>query len=292
MRNFHFPVLLLYEKGLNKIMALQFIGPALQGASFISRVGVPLLQSAGISAGLAGLGAAANAFTNKPGRTGREKLIQTWGRIPGSLNSTSGGGFGYSRGRQPSYMDASGNTYDAVSGRLLYAAKPKRTSNIEPNTFTGVTQTSTPIVMGTRDGITADRSQSDEYRSQMAQYGSLIGQNKTQEAEDLGMKIWMQKYGQTPMAQAGGAIGAYNPLLANMFPETGGFAAGSQPVEEVQMGDLGTRAQGETGYTMESLNPVAAQAAQQEATAKQADKATTVKLPIRNRVQQFLYGGM
>lgn len=292
MRNFHWPVLLLYEKRLNKIMALQFIGPALQGASFISRVGVPLLQSAGISAGLSGLGAAANAFTNKPNRTGREKLNQTWGRISNSLNSTSGGGFGYAGGRQPSYMDASGNTYDAVSGRLLYAAKPKRTSNIEPNTFTEATQTSTPIVMGTRDGVTVDRSQSDEYRSQLAQYGNLISQKKTQEAEDLGMKIWMDKYGKTPMAQPGGAVGAYNPLLAKMFPDTGGYAGTFEPVEEFQMGDLGTRAQGEGGYTMESLNPVAAQAAQQAATADQADMATTVKLPIRDRVQAFLQGGM
>jgi len=152
------------------------------------------------------------------------------------------------------------------------------------------------IVTGLTPDGTVDRSQGDEYRSQLAQYGNLIGQKKTQEAEDLGMQIWMQKYGNTPMAQAGGAVGAYNPLLANMFPETGGYATGSQPVEEYQMGDLGTRAQGETGYTMQSLNPLAAQAQQQAATAQQADNATTVKLPARNRtrnrVEAFLYGGM
>lgn len=277
-------------------MALQFIGPALQGASFISRVGIPLLQNAGIAAGLTGLGAAANAFTKKPAKTGREKLNQSWGRIPPSLNSTSGGGFGYFGGRQPSYMDASGNAYDAVNGQLLYTAKPKRAGTPVENSFGTSTQTVTPIVMGTRDGVTPDRSQSDEYRSQLSQYGNLIKQNKPQEAEDLGMKIWMQRYGNTPMGQAGGAIGAYNPLLANMFPETGGYAAGSQPVEDYQMGDLGTRAQGETGYTMESLNPLAAQAQQQAATAQQADNATTVKLPkrerLRNRVDAFLYGGM
>ena len=140
-----------------------------------------------------------------------------------------------------------------------------------------------------------DRSQSDEYKSQMAQYQNLVNQKKTQEAEDLGMQIWMQKYGKSPMAQAGGAIGAYNPLLASMFPETKGFAAASAPEqEEIQMGDLGTRAQGEMGPTMETLNPMAAQAQQQVATAAQADKATTagVKIPVRNRVQAFLYGGL
>jgi len=140
-----------------------------------------------------------------------------------------------------------------------------------------------------------DRSQGDEYKSQMAQYRNLINQKKTQEAEDLGMQIWMRKYDKSPMAQAGGAIGAYNPLLASMFPETKGFAPAFAPEqEEIQMGDLGTRAQGEMGPTMETLNPVAAQAQQQAATAAQADKATTagVKIPVRNRVQAFLYGGM
>lgn len=151
------------------------------------------------------------------------------------------------------------------------------------------------ITRGVTSSGEIDRSQSDEYKSQMAQYQNLINQKKTQEAEDLGMQIWMQKYGKSPMAQAGGAVGAYNPLLASMFPETKGFATTSAPEqEEIQMGDLGTRAQGEMGPTMETLNPMAAQAQQQAATAAQADKATTagVKIPVRNRVQAFLYGGM
>jgi hypothetical protein len=146
------------------------------------------------------------------------------------------------------------------------------------------------IVKGLAPGGTIDRSQGDEYKSQMAQYQNLIKQQKAAEAEDLGMKIWMEKYGKTPMAQAGGAIGAYNPLLAATFPETKGFAGGSAPVEEIQMGDLGTRAQGEMGPTMETLNPLAEQAAQQAATAGQADMATTVRLPVRNRVQAFIGG--
>jgi hypothetical protein len=156
----------------------------------------------------------------------------------------------------------------------------------------GMVTPNTAIVTGLTPQGTVDRSQSDEYRSQLAQYGNLISQQKTQEAEDLGMKIFMDKYGKTPMAQPGGAVGAYNPLLAKMFPDTGGYAGTFEPAEEFQMGDLGTRAQGEGGYTMESLNPVAAQAAQQAATADQADMATTVRLPIRNRVQAFLQGGM
>lgn len=158
----------------------------------------------------------------------------------------------------------------------------------------GTVQTGT-IVKGVTPAGQVDYSQGDEYKSQMAQYQNLVNQKKTQEAEDLGMQIWMQKYGKSPMAQAGGAIGAYNPLLASMFPETKGFAPATAPQQEdYQMGDLGTRAQGEMGPTMETLNPMAAQAQQQAATAAQADKATTagVKIPVRNRVQAFLYGGL
>jgi hypothetical protein len=147
------------------------------------------------------------------------------------------------------------------------------------------------IVMGLSPTGEVDRSQSDEYKSQLAQYRNLIAKEKQAEAEDLGMQIWMQKYGRTPMAQAGGFIGAKNPLLAATFPETQGYPA-FVPSEELAEGDLGKRAQGELGPTMESLNPLAQQAAQQAATADQADMATTVRLPIRNRVQAFLQGGM
>lgn len=150
------------------------------------------------------------------------------------------------------------------------------------------------LVQGVTPTGMVDRVQGDEYKAQLAQYQGLINDKKVQEAEDLGMKIYQQKYAGSPMLQQGGAVGAYNPLLASMFPDTKGYAGTFAPQEEIQMGDLGTRAQGEMGPTMETLNPMAAQAQQQAATAAQADKATTagVKIPIRNRVQAFLYGGM
>jgi hypothetical protein len=269
-------------------MPVAFVGPALQGASLIGRFGVPLLQQAGLAAGLAGIGAAAGALTNKsqtkPQLTGRTKLSQTWGKIPSDLNSPQGGGFGYAKGRQPSYMDAQGNTYDAVSGRLLYPArKVDQPAVITP---AGTVQPGS-IVSGLTPAGTVDRSQSDEYKSQMSQYQNLIKQQKQAEAEDLGMKIFMEKYAKSPIAQAGGAIGAYNPLLAATFPETKGFTGTFAPVEEYEMGDLGTRAQGELGPTMETLNPLASQAAQQEATATQADMATTAGLSAGDRARNL-----
>lgn len=143
------------------------------------------------------------------------------------------------------------------------------------------------IVKGLTPAGTVDRTQGDEYKAQMAQYQNLIKQQKQAEAEDLGMKIFMEKYAKSPIAQAGGAIGAYNPLLAATFPETKGVTGTFAPVEEYQMGDLGSRAQGEMGPTMETLNPLASQAAQQEATATQADMATTAGLSAGDRARNL-----
>lgn len=48
-------------------MPIQFVSPALQGASFISKFGVPLLQQAGLTAGVTGL---VNAASRAPGQSG------------------------------------------------------------------------------------------------------------------------------------------------------------------------------------------------------------------------------
>ena len=85
----------------------------------------------------------------------------------------------------------------------------------------------TPIVRGTRDGVTPDRTQSDEYRAQLAQYGALSKAGKQEEAEKLGMEIWQKKYGKTAMAQPGGAVGAFNPLMQKTF----GYQKGASVTE-------------------------------------------------------------
>lgn len=81
----------------------------------------------------------------------------------------------------------------------------------------------TVIIRGTRDGVTPDRTQSDEYKAQLAQYESLRKAKKFDEAGALGMEIWNKKYGKTAMAQPGGAVGARNPLMERMF----GYQAGA-----------------------------------------------------------------
>ena len=85
---------------------------------------------------------------------------------------------------------------------------------------------------------------------------------QVQSAEDIGMQIWQQKYGNTPMGQPGGAVGGFNPLMDRTFDYQSGMSpqemqamqATAAPVQVApgavpyQKGDLGTRATLETGY--------------------------------------------
>ena len=110
--------------------------------------------------------------------------------------------------------------FDRTSGRFLGGA-PAAPQLPPPG------QGTTTIVRGTRDGVTPDRTQSDEYRAQLAQYGALSKAGKQEEAEKLGMEIWQQKYGKTPMGQPGGAVGAFNPLMQKTF----GYQKGASVTE-------------------------------------------------------------
>jgi len=70
-----------------------------------------------------------------------------------------------------------------------------------------------PIIQGTRDGVTADRTQSDEYRAQLGQYEALQKKKQYDEADALGMQIWQQKYGKTLMT----GPESRNPLMQSTF---------------------------------------------------------------------------
>ena len=118
-----------------------------------------------------------------------------------------------------------------------------------------------PLQMGAAPGMGVTpiaRREDDQYRQLLSQYGALAKAGKQEEAEKLGMEIWQQKYGKTSMGSQGGAIGTFNPLMQQTF----GYQTGEAPVqrsvapdEQTAMGDLGSRAQSEGGYTMEAFNP-------------------------------------
>lgn len=200
-------------------MPIGFVGPALQGANFIGRVGIPLLQQTGIAAGMAGIGAGISALTNrpqaKPQLTGREQLSKSWGKIPSDLNATQGGGFGYARGNnrrasQPSYMDAQGNTYDAVSGRLLYPARTGGGAGAGAGMGTGM-GAGTGLTGGGFSGGGSSSPADRAYEAEKARVAQLTAQDpelqryekarqlavapgatpaQVESAEDIGMQMW------------------------------------------------------------------------------------------------------
>ena len=75
-------------------MPIGFVGPALQGAGFISKFGVPLLQQAGITAGFAGLGALANTISKTPSSAPRIDKRPNVHRDRGPLNAIDYGKYG------------------------------------------------------------------------------------------------------------------------------------------------------------------------------------------------------
>ena len=58
---------------------------------------------------------------------------------------------------------------------------------------------------------------------------------QVQSAENIGMQIWQQKYGNTPMGQPGGAVGRNNPLMDRTF----GYQSGSAPGQQMGEPTLG-----------------------------------------------------
>jgi hypothetical protein len=90
-----------------------------------------------------------------------------------------------------------------VPERILNAPKPPvlPAAGVAPGFGT------TPVV----------RSDDDQYRQLLSQYGALAKAGKQEEAEKLGMEIWQKKYGKTAMGQPGGAVGSFNPLMQQTF---------------------------------------------------------------------------
>ena len=175
------------------------------------------------------------------------RLGAAWGgKVSNDLNKS---GFGWARGGGtrssiPVYGDAQGNTYDAVTGRLLakpvYSDQQAKTDWNNYARANGIASTPAPraqvstagagpngpnpnaIVQG-QDGI------GEEYRQRMNAYNnqailarqSLQGYDPSkgplpgaaQEAQDQGMDIWRGLHAGTKMVQPGGAVGTFNPLM-------------------------------------------------------------------------------
>lgn len=198
-------------------------------------------------------------------------------------------------GRLGGYMDEMGRVFVPKGmGKPPTAPKlpaPTQQPAAPAVVLAGTIQPGAAIVSGLTPTGEVDRSQSDEYKSQMAQYRNLISQKKEQEAEDLGMQIWMQKYG--------GKLGLTgpNPLMQETADAPSGFGTfvptqGATPAL-LQASEAPMKAFGQEvktyfpGAGPEGFSPLDAQDQQQEATASQADMATTAGLSAGDRARNL-----
>ena len=173
---------------------------------------------------------------------------------------------------------------------------------------------STPLTSGLDKNGKVDRTQSDEYKATRARYDQLrkagpemvmTPEGLREKALDYGLQEWARMNPTLAKQQQ-----STNPLMQQTFGYQTGLApdqipGGMAPDQQVVMGDLGSRAQGEGGYDygalmaeaaqreMESPDPLEKQKLQQLLTAKQADKATTAGMnpSISERVENYLRGG-
>ena len=110
-----------------------------------------------------------------------------------STPALTGAGFG--RAMQNIQTFLGGNPYEPFAQNLP-ARLPGMTGDRRPFSVAPASQQPpgrppgpTPIVLGTRDGVTPDWSQSDQYKAELAQYANTVaGPSK----EALGMQIWAQ----------------------------------------------------------------------------------------------------
>jgi hypothetical protein len=240
----------------------------------LGAAGNRLLQGAANTLNRSGVGQPGGLTSLRP-VTGREKMAKAWtseGMV--YTDESGGGGFGFRTGNgkpysQPSYKDAQGNIYDAVSGRLLYPAKSKPSTATSPTVappFPGGSPAAERAYQTEKSRVAQLTAQDPELQRYEAARLKAVAPGATpeqvQSAEDIGMQIWQQKYGNTPIGQPGGAVGRFNPLMDRTFGYQSGMSpqemqamqATAAPVQVApgavpyQKGDLGTRATLETGY--------------------------------------------
>ena len=215
-------------------MPIGFVGPALQGANFISKFGIPLLQQAGITAGLAGLGALANTTSRAPSSAPRIDRRPNVHRDRGPLNAIDYGKYGptdWNPSANPSRVSSTPGPARGPADRAYQSAKAETAAMVATD----------PL---------------------MQQWSAAQKAKDFTTADQLGEQIWQNRYGKTQMGRPGGAIGSRNPLMDSPFGYQTGMSPGDiaktitnpsdipvSPGEApYQTGDLGTRATAETGY--------------------------------------------
>ena len=185
-------------------MPIGFVGPALQGANFISKFGIPLLQQAGITAGLAGLGALANTASKTSSSASRIDRRANIHRDRGPLNAIDYGKYG------PTDWNPSANPLSAPSAPVL----PPPTDGAAQRNYEAEKSRATQLA-------------SQDQLSKKYQVADLTKAYNTaatpEEKEKIGLQIWAttnpelaQKLrpGQTGFSEAVTAFQSQSPLGA------------------------------------------------------------------------------
>lgn len=117
---------------------------------------------------------------------GREKITNAWG----NLQSPD---FGYIAGQLPSYQDAQGNVYDAVSGRLMWRTGSKGSSSASASNL-GSRNPSERAYQAEASRVAQLTAQDPELQRYEKARQLAVGPGATpqqvQSAEDIGMQMW------------------------------------------------------------------------------------------------------
>jgi len=184
-------------------MPIGFVGPALQGANFISKFGVPLLQQAGITAGLAGLGALANTSSKTPSSAPRIDKRPNVHRDRGPLNAIDYGKYG------PTDWNPSANPLSAPSAPVL----PPPTDGAAQRNYEAEKSRATQLVA--QDQLLK--------KYQVAELTKAYNTASPEEKNKIGLQIWATtnpdlarelRPGQTGYAEAVSAFQSQSPLGA------------------------------------------------------------------------------
>ena len=145
---------------------------------------------------------------------------------------------------------ARGESYRRAELRLANAARPGGGGG---NAGYSVSTFTSPAADRAYEAEKSRVAQLTAQDPELQRYKKASKDAKTQEemnaARDIGMQIWQQKYGSTPMGQPGGAVGMDNPLMLKTF----GYQSGSAPGQQ-----MGAPTQGPTPnipQVDQSLNP-------------------------------------
>jgi hypothetical protein len=202
------------------------IGPALQGAQLISNLGriAPwVLSGASMIPGIPGAVNAAGRFLNQPA----------------APYNAGGGGMGGRRGTSGGRTDTKptgslrdyGTGYKEAELRAGAAAESFR-----PGAgFPGQQAAADRAYQSEASRIAQLTAQDPELQRYEAARAGAKTQEEMNAARDIGMQIWQQKYGNTPMGQPGGAVGVNNPLMQRTF----GYQTGSAPGQQMGEPTLG-----------------------------------------------------